>query len=429
MNIISNKYKVFAGLAAALMLAVTMPLQAIAATAKVSGPYIPLTYFAQNWHPIAGPEPTFPVGAIRINDYYTMWSKLEPANGVYDWTNLDSFLTSAQTKSSDIMYTFIGLPLWNSGTSTPTPPCPTATDGGTYGCVGIPSDPTARTNYLNNWAAFVTNIVKHANGRIKYWEMWNEPDYYLFWPGDIPDTRGTAAGMAQMSAVAIPIIRANDPGAVIVSPGTMEWSATNASSWTASYLDALATYGQHVDIVAFHAYTPEQTTPESYLIDLANAVKNVRQAKPVFMTEGGWGEDDWLSPADQVNYLAKAMTLYASLGIQRYYWYQYNSQTWGTLETNGQLNAAGIAYEQVQNWLSGDTFTKSCSVDSSGTWRCPLIKTHIPWHYSGEIIWNSTKTVSLARGNFVYLHTLSGKTSVLGSTFKVGASPVLIDSW
>jgi hypothetical protein len=81
---------------------------------------------------------------------YLSWSSLEPSQGVYNWAALDSWIAANQSNGAQMVYTFDltgSVPSW------------------------------AETNGQINWSAFqdfVTAIVEHANGAIKYWEGANE---------------------------------------------------------------------------------------------------------------------------------------------------------------------------------------------------------------------------------------------------------------
>ena len=66
---------------------------------------------------------------------------------------------------------------------------------------------------LSNWDNYVNAIVTHVAGKIKYWELWNEPNDPKYYCGDIP----TMVTMAQHAAQ---IIKSIDPTALVLSPAS-----------------------------------------------------------------------------------------------------------------------------------------------------------------------------------------------------------------
>src|SRR5690606_2361246 len=76
---------------------------------------------------------------------------------------------------------------------------------------------------LDKWAEFVTAIVQHYKHRVKYWEIWNEPNWQ-FTPTFYADLLRTAATA----------MRAADPQAKIVGLG-----GVTDYSWCEQVLKAL----------------------------------------------------------------------------------------------------------------------------------------------------------------------------------------------
>ena len=97
---------------------------------------------------------------------------------------------------TEIIYTFGKTPRWAS----------TAPDAaGVYG-PGECAPPS-----ISAWDQYVTAIVTNAAGRIKYWELWNEPDQANSYCGDL-------ATMVTMAQHAYRIIKSIDPSAMVLSP-------------------------------------------------------------------------------------------------------------------------------------------------------------------------------------------------------------------
>src|SRR6202043_2962748 len=113
----------------------------------------------------------------------TSWGDLNPAPSVYDFSNLDVWIATAQAHNADIVYTFGETPAWAS--SSPTTVC--GTNGSPNGSCAPPNDLNADgTGSNQHWKDFVTAVVTRAAGKIKYWEIWNEPTVVGYWQGTNP---------------------------------------------------------------------------------------------------------------------------------------------------------------------------------------------------------------------------------------------------
>jgi len=152
---------------------------------------------------------------------------VNPAVGQYNFAPLNTFIATNQSRETQILYTFGRTPQWASTS-------PDAT--GPYG-PGQCAPPI-----LSAWDQYVTEAVTNAAGRIKYWELWNEPDQRASYCGDIQS-------MVTMAQHAYAIIKSIDPSATVLSPAA---SGEAGATWFDSFLTAggLNTF----DVVAFHGY-------------------------------------------------------------------------------------------------------------------------------------------------------------------------------
>ena len=99
---------------------------------------------------------------------------------------------------------------------------------------------TLPVNHLPGWSRYVTEMVKHAKGRIKYWEVWNEP----------PNGTGrdqTPADYAKIVVAAYNAAKAADPACQI---------GIAAKSVHVNYLEQAIKAGakDHFDYLTLHPY-------------------------------------------------------------------------------------------------------------------------------------------------------------------------------
>jgi len=367
----------------------------------------PRTFFGMNTGILGSqPWPAAPFGGIRLWDLHTTWNDLEPAKGVYDWSNLDAYLGLAQSHNVDVLYTFGGTANWAASGSG-------AQCGYTPESCYPPSD-------IADWDQFVSALVAHSAGRIKYWELWNEANTPKYWTGNV-------ATLVVLAQHAYNIIKAADRTAVILCP-----SSTGPAAEVGTFLNGYFTAGGSVsmDAVAFHGYT-YPSVPEGVL-DLVAAVEESMAShgitgKPVWDTEGSWGLDSSLaSQADGPGYLARQSVLQWSSGVSRFYWYAWNNGSWGTLWLSSGIQPAGVAYNQIYDWIEGATLSSRCTMTSDSTWTCMLTR---PGGYQGLIIWNSATTESYTPASqYTQYSDLAGTSTRVNKTVVIGYNPILLST-
>ena len=179
------------------------------------------------------------VGTLRIPFY---WYEIEPRPGVYDFTGLDAVVGRAAGRGVAVLPFVYGSPRWATGRA---------------------AVPPLRGRARAAWLGFLRRLVHRYGPRggfwwgrehrlpIRRWQVWNEPNFLLFWrPRPSPHDY---AGLLKGSASAI---RAADPGATVIAAGVAPVEG-GISPW--SFLRRL--YRQPgvrgaFDVLALHPYAP-----------------------------------------------------------------------------------------------------------------------------------------------------------------------------
>src|SRR5260370_32115355 len=117
-------------------------------------------------------------------------------------------------------------------------------------------------------------------------------------------------------------------------------------------------------------------------------------AKPLWDTENSWGyqnSDAITDPDQRAAFVSRNYLLHWSVGFARTYWYAWDNLNIGTMwnPTSG-IAKAGIAYEQVYNWMNGATMT-ACSPNGStdfyhAIYTCDLTRSA---GYHARAVWNT----------------------------------------
>jgi hypothetical protein len=393
-------------------------------TDKVTSTVIPASMFDNSAHTgvlYGNAWPSMPTYGMRLWETSTSWAEINTAKGVYDWDTLDNWITQAGDKKIQLIYTFGFTPKWASSKSNDSS-CDYA-DGACDPPSDLNSDGTGTDQH---WIDFVTAIAQHAPS-ITYWELWNTPH-------DIKQWTGTDAQLVRMAQDANTYIKKYISGAKIISManGQLQYSypASNCTmpDKMGGYL--AAGLGKYIDIVAFHTYyttVAEDIVPVIQCYQSTMATYNV-SSLPLWSTEGAWGTDSELSSkTDQAGYVARSFLLLWSNGVVRHYWYAWNDQNTGTLESGGKANDAGNAYTQVESWMSGRTMSTLCA-EKSSIWTCGLTGSG---GYEAQAVWapGGNKSYTAPSQYTSYLDLSGNKTTIKkGATVTVGVEPILLQN-
>ena len=437
--------------------------------------------FAQHLQALSTPWPTIAFKEVRMwsNVNVARWANVNPAQGQYDFKSVvDPFLAEFyQNGMSDVLYTIGQVPGWAS--SNPSDPnCDFAIQANTTkgGC-DLPLDINADgTGTDATYIAFVTALAQHVNdptylqthAKITYWEPWYEwyrnPVVYPNFAqvGEPTSINATYAQMVRLTAdlrcVLIGSGCANggaytakgiDPTAKIISPSDGEDQQQSlaifqnflycngtgsAAPMAGSQCNPNNAGSPLVDIIDTHFYEPPSfgLQPENLLSDVAaynNVLSATDKQKPLWSGEGSWGDDaKYPDPDLQAAWVARYYLSGWSAGLQRMYWYAYDSPKYGQL-WNGSLNPAGQAYNTLNKWILGAKLGSACSANGS-VWTCNLTLSNSS---AAMIIWDTSQTCSsgtcstspqsVGFGNY---QDLTGANSAVAGTVQVGIKPILL---
>jgi len=375
----------------------------------------PSIFFSMHIHNAATttPWPSVPIGGWRLWDARVSWPQLEPKRGQWSFELLDRYLSLAEEHNTEVLLPLGLSPQWAS--SRPL-------EHSVYQA-GNAAEPTN----ASDWQTYVTAVVTHCRGRIRAYEIWNEPNNTGFWTGNV-------AQMVTLTREASEIIHKIDPTALVVSP-----AATTSSGlpWLTQFLNMGG--GKYINVIAFHFYVAPQ--PPEAMVPLIQKVQQIMRDngvsdKPLWNTESGWQlpkpfPSEYLGAA----FLARAFILNWAAGVSRFYWYAWDNHAWASIQTteadNRTMTPAGKAYGVVEKWLAGAEVS-NCDEQEDHTWVCRLTRNGVPaW-----ILWNPTETVTEKR-SYLFPQAWNDKSvtpllseprALSGPGIEVGQSPELVTS-
>ncbi|AKJ31828.1 glycosyl hydrolase [Caldimonas brevitalea] len=294
---------------------------------------------------------------VRLWNTGTTWRALEPVNNAWDFTGsagkrLDLYVDYVKNNDPDaaILYTLGQTPQWASTTPRVK---------GLYGdgASGAPA-------HLEDWRDYVRTLARRYAGKIRYWELWNEPDFE-------PHYNGSMATMVEMARIAREEIKAADPANQLVSPGV---TTGQGMRWLDNFLAAGG--GKHVDVVGFHWYF--DTEPEK----LAARIENVRRLmanhgigdKPLWNTEGSPGCDSLLyqcksfvpTAEQKRSVTARALMVMWAKGVSSfsYYFWERSDSLASLVKSDFQTpTEQAQAYAEAVRWMRGARMVDAYTVD------------------------------------------------------------------
>lgn len=272
--------------------------------------------------------------SIRSHDIEgakSFWFRMEPSDNTWDFSGVDDWVNAHYQAGRDLVFVLYGTPTWAS--SNPTQEG--ASGAGAKGAQAIPTD-------MTKWDRFCTKVATRYLGKIKYYEVWNEPNLNADGLGGVDGTTfffsGTFAQLSQLVRRANQAIKAVDPTAKIVSPAITQWSTSSGGDaedyfiamMNASSGDAGNTpMKDWIDIVGVHLYGWERNGANvAGMIDRINAAKSTigissketwdTESAPIFPFASDFTDDE-LS-----RLISRAWITMAACGIKRTFWYQYD---------------------------------------------------------------------------------------------------------
>jgi len=414
---------------------------------------IPSAFFAVS--AVRADYPKVNMGTLAHNEF--AWETIERSRGKFNFQSFDDYMAAVQahglvdpsTNTANMAMTLAaGTPGWAVADQST---CSSGTGSLTV-CTAPPDN-------IQDWKDFLTAVIAHYNGKIqphiKYYELWNEFNVSLWWTG-------SNAQMVALAQAAYPIVH-QDHYSLLLTPsvagpvGTV--AANSGVTWMTAYLQAGGS--KYADGGAWHGYIaaqsginpfpmPEQDTTSGCkafvgcygsIITKATQMRavfdqNGLSGKPMFQTEGSWGNMTVTDPDTQVAWVARYMLLQAglrsTLNLQMAAWFTWGGGTtfgWGDIETAAlEPNAAGYAASQVYNWVVGATITQPCSGDSTGLWTCTLTR---PGGYVGRAFWSENGPITLINDASLQYRDLAGNTNLLptfGGAITVGSNPILVEN-
>lgn len=238
---------------------------------------------------------------------YLSWERCETVKGEYTFPeDYESYINNANSEGINVIEELVfGNRLYNNNE------------------VAIPVSGEYKQAYLN----YVKAFVSHFKGRIRAYEVWNEPNAIKFNANNT-----TAAQYASLLRDVYSLIKSIDPDALVIGVAL--------SGADTTYMDSILAAGaaEYMDAFSIHPYN-KMYIPETRLTYDIKKVRTRLDARgytdmPIWVTEHGYftsGENGYNKTEDeQAKYLVRSAVLYDDYckdisTVGKYMWYNLNN--------------------------------------------------------------------------------------------------------
>ncbi|MBM2812256.1 MAG: exported protein of unknown function [Chloroflexi bacterium] len=284
----------------------------------------------------------------RWNRWEFRWDVVEATRGQPRWGDYDTLVNSTIANGLKVQGILISVPAWAKDSKS------------------LPQGLNlAWDNPQNIWGRFVRDAATRYKGKIKHWEIWNEPDYAdLFWGG-------TVADYYQMLKVSYLTIKSVDPEAQVLMAGLAYWTNETFLEELLRIMMADPTgraNKYYFDVLVYHTYSG----PNGVLDRTAQGRQqliNTVGVKPVWINETNvpvWEESrlnnnqhfPWSATSvEQASYMLQTFAYAVAAGVEKIFVYRLKDdfredQAFGVVRDNGTLRPAFPAYQTATRYLS-----------------------------------------------------------------------------
>lgn len=205
-----------------------------------------------------------------------------------------------------------------------------------------------------SWISYVSAVTNHYKGKIRLYEIWNEPDLG-FW-------RGTTDEYIRILRLAYGEIRKNDPNALVLSGGFATVLEHPGRAKNPDLQErVLAEASDSFDIHAIHQHGPFGEFQDAVDGELNRIRKGMKNPRPLYFNETALTSVHWGEKV-QAQTLVKKMTYTMSIGAIGHTWYDLvndgddpmNAEHgYGLLTSRFQPKPAFAAYCELVRRLHG----------------------------------------------------------------------------
>ena len=237
------------------------------------------------------------------------WSVAQPTRTTYDWAKTDYVVNNAAIRGLKVMLVVREAPQWANGSADPRI---------------IPSDTAGFDKFVTDYKNFVKVAVQRYASKVKYWEIWTEPNQTFYWqPRGLNPSQHQARWIdmyAQLYKKTRATVRTVNTS-VELAVGSLAGISASCCILAPVFLDGLIARGIVFDDVAIepHAYrnqAPWVTIQHEGNFSDIKVMRDVlafrgRSNVNLWVTEWGWRVAGFVSPTSTTTQVRVRGNIYA----------------------------------------------------------------------------------------------------------------------
>jgi|GEM_PF-1206603 len=413
------------------------------------------------WHQLAQES------GAQLNRWQLSWYEVERVKGQFDWAKFDSRVAEDNASGLAVSAILMGTPDWAATQGTKLAPLIRAEvkeEPWTIKQMGQASTSASPPVNLylpwdhpnNYWGRFVYRTVSYFKGRIKIWEIWNEPDWNFFWTG-------SAADYYQLLKVGYQAAKAADPESTVIFGGLFLFSNPDFFQQVlelARQDPTAPAHNYYFDAMPVHLYS-NSAQPYDNVAWLRWRMGLKGIYKPIWINETGapvWNDGvgpgyqyEWSVTADeQAAYLVQAYANALAAGVENFFVFRLHDagmgEAYGLVRDDLSRRPAFETFKLINTYLRDPAWTtrrRSGGVVVVTLYGTPKGKVTVLWNeqptagsYALPAIMGTAlrldktgRAQTIIAQNGQYLLTLPGATASLPSnrnTYIVGGDPLII---
>lgn len=267
---------------------------------------------------------------VRLWDCGVTWKDIHLEPGVYDWSRLDWLVDLYSDRN--IVYVVAATPQWLAID----PDAPHFAPWLGPGTNSLPYD-------IDEFNKFIWHLTTRYKGRIKAYEIWNEPQLVDFM---YPYTRKNRNRLAQMTKRAYRTIKSVDSDAFVLSASVLPRKTSGGMRRGNRYLKALRKKGWPVDRITCHIYPEIGAGPIQWAIHLTEVKQSARRLggpRLIWVTETNYNLLGPIIDGEKAEIFVR--NTYSMAGNSPIFWYG-----WDKMDVLGGLNLqeGSAAWKEMQ---------------------------------------------------------------------------------
>ncbi|ELN0130578.1 cellulase family glycosylhydrolase [Raoultella planticola] len=221
---------------------------------------------------------------------------------------------------------------------------------------------------IDAFKRYVTFLVKHFKGKVRYYQIWNE------WNGKVGNTTpGDVDGYKKLVKSVYPVIKQIDPNSlVIVSSFSSAEFNKMLGIGHEDYLRSFLTpdMADFTDILSIHPYTIYRRPPyngyDTYMRQVDYAVNLINSnplfnKKPLFITEIGWSTSSGkigVTEDEQKEYIDRAISYAAKEKIKAIIFYELRDASSNKFDVESNFGFFNSSWQQKS--ISSNMLNSKC---------------------------------------------------------------------